>query len=61
MFLKNFQIIRCNNNLYGSVIDEKSLLQQSISNLIDNNEMQINHFETLKLHHTFFLKEATQR
>lgn len=60
-FLKDFQIICCSSNLDYSDTDEKSLMEQTISDLTENNDMQNNYIEKLKLEHKHFVEEASQR
>lgn len=60
-FLKDFQIICCKNNLENSVNGEKSIMEQTISDLTENNETQNNYIEKQKLKHKNFVDEATQR
>lgn len=59
-FLKDFQITCCDNNENKHVIDEKSILEQTISDLTDNSVTQNKYIERIKHEHKAFVEEATQ-
>lgn len=61
VFLKDLQITCCSNGLDASVNIEKSLLEQPISNLTVDSDMQNSFIENLKYEHKIFFEEVSQR